>query len=258
MNDAKQEELLVKKQFEEQLHIYTRPSLIPKSPALPFFVEWVKKNENKLRFPLKVCEFGGGGGLLLDKLRQRLGEKLILYNAELVERYRPFQTLGVNFVHTSILDSRLESDCFDVVIIRHVLHHLVGKSLRQTQINQQRAVSELFRVTKPGGLIFIEEVVNNSFIACAIIYYLSKLAAKMKLRLDYFQVTPYTVVRFLTQKQFIALCGQCAPLTNWLTNEYERWKLPLCWKLTLLVNDTGVAFITMQKSSLRDNSFSKK
>jgi len=255
---AEQEAHLVRKQFEEQLRLYTTGiSLAQESPAIPFLVEWVGKHEDVLRdrFPLRVCEFGGGGGILLGELGNRLGNKLALYNAELVETYRSHQASDrIHFVHTSVLDSGFASDDFDVVIVRNLLHHLVGKSLKQTRINQRRVIGELCRVAKPGGLVLIDEQVNRLSIACPIFYYLSRFSSRVGFRSKYFQITPYTVVGYLTQKALITMCEQHAPAPAWLANEYRRWKMALHWRLTGLMSDTGTAFIAMQKPSPTNSS----
>ena len=250
MGQTDQQEHLVTRQFEEQLELYTYGPATRVSQALPFLVEWVRSHEDALqgRGPLKVCEFGGGGGVLLEEIHKALGERVSLYNAELVEQYRSLQILPtIHFVRTSILDSGFDRGCFDVAIARHVLHHLVGKSLRQTRLNQRRAVLELFRVVRPGGLVLIEELVAQPPLACKTIYYLSRTSSQLGIRCDHFQITPYTVIALLTRKQLIALCEKFVPSTQWIANAYAHRKLPLRWKVTLLMNNTGNAFIAMRR-----------
>jgi len=168
MTTANQEEELVRKQFKAQLYLYTDLSSAHTSRLISLLVEWTEKNKRRLKsqLPLLICEFGGGGGNLLYEIGKKLGQEVDLYNAELVEEYRSLQIEpSIHFVHTSILNSQFENDYFDVVIIRNVLHHLIGRSFKQTRINQRYAVEELFRVVKPGGLVLIEEETNQSLFA---------------------------------------------------------------------------------------------
>lgn len=252
IGNAKQDENLVKAQFEEQAHLYSKFSYFSKedSHIVPFLAKWMRENQNQLqnRTYARICEFGGGGGHLLNEIYKRLGNKAELYNAELVEKYRHFQTLDkINFVYTSVLAPQFCDNHFDAVIIRNILHHLIGESLEKTRVNQCKAIGELFRVVKPGGVVLISEQVNRYSFACVLLYLLSRLASRIKLRIEIFQITPYTVVGYLTRKQLIRLCEKFAPSTNWLVNVHKPWSMPLRWKLTLLAGNTGEAFIAIQK-----------
>ena len=250
MGDAKQIVSLVSRQFEEQISLYTENANVYNSPIISFLYDWIqgKKDALQNRFPLHVCEFGGAGGNMLLEIQNKIGRKFIFHNAELVEKYRSTQVLEtINFTRTSILDSEFENDCFDIVILRDLLHHLIGKSIRHTRANQLHAINEAFRVVRRGGLVLIEEQVNRYHTACIILYHLSKLASTMGIRNKRFMITPYTIVGYLTQKEIVTMCRKCVPSINWLANEYERWDMPLHWRLTILMNNTGHAFMAMQK-----------
>jgi SAM-dependent methyltransferase len=131
----------------------------------------------------------------------------VLHNAELVESYRERQVnKRIVFVNASILNSGFEDGRFDIIALRHVIHHLVGNDLAQTRRNQEAAIRELFRILRPGGLLLIEEQVNNSELACRLVFFLSNLASKLKLRVPFFEVTPNTIVGFLTRRRLEAVC----------------------------------------------------
>ena len=197
----------VKRLFREQVELYSREDQSAFfSPVISLFINWLKKN--KPSKTLEICEFGGGGGLLLSRLAKFApGAKLT--NIELVADYRKYQILPeIRFIAGSILDSKFADGSFDCLVIRDVLHHLIGDNLSKTKENQKQALQELKRLLKPGGVIFIEELVNQSGIAGRLIYGLSKINSSLGIRSKYFQISPNTIVSFLTSKELIKLSGE--------------------------------------------------
>ena len=197
----------VKKLFCEQVELYSREDQSALfSPVISLFINWLKKNKSIKT--LKICEFGGGGGLLLSRLA-KFSPKAELTNVELVGEYRKYQTLPeIRFICGSILDSRFPDRSFDILIIRDVLHHLIGENFSQTRKNQKQALFELKRLLKPGGEIIIEELVNQSKIAGRLIYGLSKMNSYLGIRSNYFQINPNTIVAFFTSKELLKLAGE--------------------------------------------------
>ncbi len=233
------------KQFEDQVDLYSKHDEEVSSPVLPFFEKNLKKIGNG---PIHICEFGGGGGDLLRAIRKLTKKKLILTNAELVTAFKKNQALKeIRFFTRSLLDSKFADDSFDIVIVRNVIHHLIGSSLAQTRINQQHALEELVRVTKPGGYILIDEQVNNSQVACTLYYVFSRLATRLGLSVERYQITPNTIVGYLTRKELQQLALKALPLKYRVADSYKRWIPEWHWKLTGLMNDTGTAFIAMKK-----------
>jgi SAM-dependent methyltransferase len=235
------------RQFEEQIDVYSHRESEVNSQVIPFLKKELpgfKKDQAQLT----LCEFGGAGGDLLDSVDKISTRELILTNAELVKEYAKHQaSKKINFLERSILDSGFPDNSFDIVIVRSVLHHLVSRSLSQTRDNQRHAIRELVRVTKPGGLILIDEQINYSPIACIIFFYGSLLATKLKINIPAYQITENTVVGYLTRKRLQMFCKQVVSADNWKQDAYRRWPVGLRWKVTGLMNNTGEAFIAMQK-----------
>jgi SAM-dependent methyltransferase len=242
------------RQFEDQIDLYTDLAG-PESSVLPFLVtpflfEWLKEHPEfqAARTPLTICEFGGGGGIVLHMIEEQLGDQPLLVNAELVGQYGQRQiTDSIRFVQTSILQAGLADNTFDVVIARNVLHHLIGDNLRQARQNQGYVFGELLRVTKPGGLIIIQEQVNQRPWACSMIYYMSRLASRLKLRIESFEVTPNTVIAYLTRRQLETLAEGSLPRAHWLTSQYTRRHMALRWRLTVLMSNNGDALLALRK-----------
>ena len=238
---------LVNKQFNQQIKEYTEDSTAHLSPIIPELLDWLQKQTPPSE-PFKICEFGGGGGLILKLIKDRSNHKLELHNAELVNKYKNHQASeSIKFTETSVLNSDFPDNYFDAVLIRNVLHHLIGDSPKQTRINQDKAIKEMTRVTKPGKLILIEEQTNQSKLSCSIIFYLSKLACKLKLNIKNFQITPHTLVAYLTHKQLLKIITDNQKIST-QKNKYYRWKdLSLKWKLILLLHNTGTSLFKLNK-----------
>lgn len=250
MPPERQHTTLVAKQFEEQLEFYTSEARSARdSRIVSFLAEALARDASpRAHGRLRVCEFGGADGILLRSLRERLGEAVELTNAELVDAYRPRQASpAIRFVRTSILQPEFADASFDVVIARHVLHHLIGDTLAATRANQARAFAELARVTRPGGLVLVEEHLNPSAFACRLFYYLSRMATQLKMRLPWFEVTPYTVVAFLTPDEF-HLAARRAPQLQTLLEEPNPAPMPIQWRLTLLRRNSTNLFIAFRRT----------
>lgn len=171
------------------------------SPIIPLFLMWEKTQKIK---KIKICEFGGAAGQLLAEINKKSRNNSELLNVEIVKEYREYQVLKkIKFIEGSILNSKLKNNSFDSLIIRDVLHHLIGKNLRETRNNQLKALKELKRLVKPGGVIFVEELLNKSALASKIIYTLSKINSKIGFNVKVLEISPNTIVSFLTYKQLI-------------------------------------------------------
>lgn len=118
--------------------------------ALPY----VPTEENGHTANITVADIGCGNGRLLTWLPEALGnDHLSNYTGidtseKLLEKARaqhPSQT----FINGSILDIPLPSDHADVTFCIATLHHIPSKQLRQ------KAIAELTRITKPGGIIIV-------------------------------------------------------------------------------------------------------
>ncbi|MCL5407242.1 MAG: class I SAM-dependent methyltransferase [Patescibacteria group bacterium] len=208
----------VEKLFSDQAQYYSEDPSVATSQIVPLFLEWAKFKKYS-----KICEFGGAGGRLLAELEKKSSKKLELYNAEIIEDYKKYQvSKKIKFSKNSILNSKFQNHSFDVLIVRDVLHHLIGRNFFKTRENQEKALQELKRLLKPGGAIFIEELVNESGLATKIIYYLSKLNSKIGIKSKFLEISPYTIVAFLTPE----LLHQKVKKTFGIHSIYKQKYLP--------------------------------
>jgi SAM-dependent methyltransferase len=186
---------------------------------------------------LDILDIGGASGVFLNELKTKSKHRSRLFNLEVDDTYENQQiSKDIHFINGSIINSSLDNERFDLVTLRHILHHLVGPDLKTTRANQQRALQEVFRITKKGGYILVEEEVNDIKLFSRIVYVLSKLANKYKLRNQAFDAGT-VIVSFMTPVE-IAKVLQELPLEI-LRQSYVRWNMPLRWKLTLLMSRVG-------------------
>ena len=194
----------VRKLFQEQIKYYSKPEQSTDSLIISHFLNWV--NKKRITKTLKICEFGGGAGQLLNKIGEYYPNARFT-NAEMVDGYKQYLvSKKIKFVKSSILNSGFPDKSFDVLIIRDILHHLVGRSYKETHNNQRRALQELKRLIRPQGAIFIEEITNNSEIATQIIYFFSKLNSKLGINFPSLQISSKIIVAFLTPNKLKQLC----------------------------------------------------
>lgn len=204
---------------------------------------------------LKILDVGGASGLFLNEISKLTNYKVNLYNFEIDEFYKNKQAGSkINFLTGSIINNNLENEIFDIVTFGDVLHHLIGKNLRETHNNQQRAIQEMFRTTKNGGYIIFNEEVNKIKFFSMIIYYLSRLANKLKIKSSFFDAGK-VVVSFLTPHEIAKIIEKANK--NYKVRIIKKYcdylSLLLRWRITLLMSSVGNMNYVIKKLSENEN-----
>lgn len=195
----------VKKLFKEELERYAHKDQYKSSPLTPLILAWIKKRKTNKK--LEICEFGGGAGQLLSEI-QNSYPNYRYTNVEIINDYKQYLASNkINFVLGSVLHSNFPEAAFDIIIMRDVLHHLVGASYKETLSNQRLALSELKRLLRWGGVISIEEFINESDIAGRLIYFITKLNSKIGIHIPHLFISSNVIVSFLTTNKLISLCN---------------------------------------------------
>ncbi|HNO80595.1 MAG TPA: class I SAM-dependent methyltransferase [Phycisphaerae bacterium] len=190
---------------------------------------------------MRVCDVGGATGVLLQKLREHSAYPIDATVFEVNDAYADrLAHPSIRFEQGSIVDNNLPPCSFDVVTCRHIIHHLVADTVRDTLALQRKAIAELIRITKPGGYLILEEQVNLVKPFSRAVYYLSKLANRAKFNWKYFEAGN-VVISFLTPAEISAMVGTHVANGNvWIEKEeLSRRKVELRWKLTLLMGRGG-------------------
>lgn len=219
----------VEKLFQEQVRHYSKEGQYQNLPLFRAIINWLRKK--KYARLIQICEFGGGNGQLLGEI-QKVFPRVSLTNVEIVKDYKRFLVSPkIKFVIGSILEPDFPAKTYDIVIIRDVLHHLVGRTYHETLRNQKLALTNLKLLTKKDGAIFIEELTNESEIATRAIYWFTRLNTKIGIHIPSFFVSRHVIVAFFTSRRLLVLCNQIFGKKNIVVEESI---IPLKWYFALL------------------------
>ncbi|HOW75452.1 MAG TPA: methyltransferase domain-containing protein [Candidatus Competibacteraceae bacterium] len=201
---------------------------------------------------MSICDIGGASGVILGEIIRRSSRKINGSILDVIDYKNKFSNryidLKINFIHSSILDSGISDNQFDIVTFRHVLHHLVGDTPNQSIKLQEQALCEMLRITKHNGYLIFEEEINQVKIFSRLVYYLSKIANRYTIRCKYFQAG-ICVVSFMNPTEIISTINQISqrqPLEIQHLS-YRPWPMSLRWKLTLLMARVGSFFLVVHK-----------
>lgn len=230
----------VEKLFKEQIKHYSKKGQYEKSPLSQLVLKRLHSKE--FRKTVTICEFGGGAGELLNEI-QKIFPKVILTNVEIVNDYKRYLvSKKIKFILGSVLNSKFKNNSFDLIIMRDVLHHLVGRNYKETLQNQTLALKELKRLVRPGGVIFIEELINESEIAARIIYYLSWFNTKIGVHIPSLFISKNVIVAYLSSNKLLNVCDQVFGRKN---IEKQELGVEVKWYFTLLHFLGGLKKITI-------------
>lgn len=197
----------------------------------------------------EICDVGGASGRFLDEIARRSELSIRGTVFETVDDYRDrLVSDAIDFKLGSIVDSGVEPDSFDVVTARHVLHHLIGDSLERTMANQVTAIENMVRMVRPGGHVVFEEEVNRVRPFARLVYLLSKLANRYRLKSRTFEAGK-VVVCFMTPAEIDLAVERAAEIhsAEIRLREYRQREVDLKWKLTLLMADVGDLLYVIRK-----------
>jgi SAM-dependent methyltransferase len=106
---------------------------------------------------------------------------------------------------------------FDFAIVAAVLHHLIGRSRRQSRALARIAVENSKRLLKPGGYLIIHEPVFSPQVAMSGVFYLKKAVTRFTNKrvgvLGYWNNVGAPVVSYYTTGQVRELAHAGAPAT---------------------------------------------
>jgi SAM-dependent methyltransferase len=130
-----------------------------------------------------LIDIGCGNGNTLKYIKDNTPIEQ-LYGGDISDNYlkKTQENVGCKTLRGSILDNEFVetiAEKFDFSILAAVLHHLVGKTRRQSRENASVAVTNALRLIKPGGhLIILEPVFYPTFIM-SVVFYTKRIATKV-------------------------------------------------------------------------------
>ena len=208
------------------------------SLIVPIILNLIKKDNTS------ICDVGGASGKLLKEIVNKSNFKIKPVIMDIDDFYQDkICNYNIEFLNESVLNNKLDDNHFDIIIFRHLLHHLISNNLKNTIKIQKLALDEIFRITKRNGYVIFLEQVNNNKLFSWIIYLLSKLANKLEINIKLFY-TGKVIVHFLSYNYIKKLLGEFKKKYNLriYRTQYFHWKLSLKWRITLLMSNVGSVF----------------
>jgi ubiquinone/menaquinone biosynthesis C-methylase UbiE/uncharacterized protein YbaR (Trm112 family) len=99
----------------------------------------------------------------------------------------------------------VHSNKISVAIFFYAIHHFVGNNVGNNKENVQKALSECWRILKPGGSIFIVEMTLNPWARKVQGLYWNAGRKLLKERLDAFMYTKEEIIQILESNKFTPL-----------------------------------------------------
>ena len=182
--------------FTDASTVYACRKGVVHPEADPIIVDFISEMQTDANLG-KVLEVGGGSGYLLGLLAEEI-EAVQLINCELAYHvYRKQVNSSIVLVGGNALNLPFAESEFDYVIAKNLLHHLVGRTRRESKGFAQRAAIELRRVAKSRGYLIILEQYHQYDLCAAVLFYLTLLLSMGSFRLDALGIRPKVVVSFL-------------------------------------------------------------
>jgi|GEM_PF-1803718 len=229
--------------FEDFLEYYTHTYDFEDNSIIKFI-------KNRGGIHQKVLEVGGNNGNVIDNIFKYTPIEEG-YNLELTPIFSKYQVNdNIVFINGSALNLPFKDGSFDVVVIRLLLHHLVGSSITGSITNAQRVVDELIRVTRNGGYILIEDIYNKYKIYSSITFYILLILSKLNLSSRFFLIHKNLIVLFLTIKEIRSLLNK--ENVEIVEEEIREPHQPLKFKVTVLLSKTGRIFLAGLKGDDKD------
>jgi len=188
----------------------------------------------------KILEIGGGSGYLLSMIYNLSNGKCKdLYNVELSWRvYKEQKSKSIQLIGGDGRHLPFKDDIFDFVLMKNLLHHLVGESRKQSKMFVKMCIDEAIRTSKNGGYIIILEQYNRSRICADVLFFITTFFSIFGLEVKSFGIHKHVIVSFLTPEEVINFLTENNNVKVILKTQ-RRIMVPLKLRLTLLMSNIG-------------------
>jgi|AGTN01.2.fsa_nt_gi Methylase involved in ubiquinone/menaquinone biosynthesis len=190
--------------------------------------------------PVNILEVGGGSGYMLDMISKELPVNL-LCNCEIVtEVYKKQVNEKNTLIRSTALQLPFKDESFDVVIIKNLLHHIVGTTRTASKNNAGNAIRELTRVVDNNGYIIVLEQYNKHNLFGSAVFYLTLMFTKVGLHFKSFGWNENVIVSFMTPDCIMGfLTGDSRIRNEILVESLNPFPVSLKYRLTLLMSNIG-------------------
>jgi ubiquinone/menaquinone biosynthesis C-methylase UbiE len=199
--------------------------MIDKS-TLSYFDEYTREySTGRLKFAVEIInellsdgdslvDIGCGAGNVLEFIKSETGLKNLCgidISDNCLEKAK--QRVGCKTLRGSVLDQAFikgVNEKFRFAVLSAVLHHLVGKTRRESKTKALAAVENALRLVEEGGFLVILEPTFRTSFAMACAFYIKKLGAKItKKRINVFKAINLgpPVVSYLSHEELVEMIG---------------------------------------------------
>lgn len=148
-----------------------------------------------------IIEIGGGSGSFLDLVIERTNIENT-YNMELVyDTYRKQANADISLIGGNALNVPFKDCSFNLVVIKNLLHHLVGRTRKESKYYARCAIEEMIRITKKDGYIIILDQYNKCRLCSFIIFYITLFFSVFGISFRSFGWNKNVIVSFLSPEE---------------------------------------------------------
>lgn len=220
--------------FNETEEYKTRKGIVHTEED-PIMIDFIVRNAERND---KILEVGGGSGAFLDLV---IGDTVIkkAYNMELAyNAYKKQVNMDISLMGGNALDLPFKDKSFDWVVVKNLLHHLVGGTRNESKAFTKQAIKELIRVTKNKGHIIILDQYNRHKSFSFVIFYLTLFFSVFGVSFKSFGWGKNIIVSFLTPEETINLLTESNNVKIILRRE-KRINVSKKLKFTFLMSNIG-------------------
>jgi hypothetical protein len=203
------------------------------------------KTQNK-----KFIDVGGGSGRFIEKIHK------IHPNFELTLIDPSISLLNQNqnqeiVKRLGFLPDNLPKEKYDIININRVIHHVIGKSIKESRILAFKSINNLNYILNKDGFIVFHEVFYESFLyknlTSSIIFYLLKIQNFLKIQLPIKEFLLGLNVYFYDRKILFKLLKS----SNFeiIYSKELHWKKRFKFNIALLKNIGDILIIGKKKNN---------
>lgn len=211
-----------------------------------FFLKFIKANIKKKS---SMVDIGGGGGAFTKLCQDHIQNLNISIVDPSIELLHKQNIEGVKLIVGRLPDELNVSGLFDFIHIKEVLHHITGKSIKDSKKMVKKSLISVQKILKNDGYLLIHEEFDESWIiptlTRSLIFYILKIQNKLHIKIPskHFKLGLETC--FYTRHEIELLLNE-VDLT--IVDYYEeRWKNNLYKKLLFLKDWGRMCFVIKKR-----------